>query len=51
MTSYETAAVEQLQRHCDALNSMGWVRASGKPYIVAKRKFDGREIHFVDRAN
>lgn len=34
-------AYQRLQDHCDYLNGMGWVRASGKPYLVAKTE-DGR---------
>lgn len=40
----------RLQKHCDMLNDMNWVRASGLPYFVnAKVKDDGSTEHFVDR--
>jgi len=41
------ATVDDLQRHCDWLNSLNWVRASGKPYFVRKRD-DG--LHEVARS-
>jgi len=41
------ATVEDLQRHCDWLNSLNWVKASGKPYFVRKRD-DG--LHEVARS-
>lgn len=40
----------QLEAHVAKLNNYNWVRASGKPYFVAKRtKADGTIEHFVDR--
>jgi len=40
------ATVVDLQAHCDWLNSLNWVRASGKPYFV-RRRDDG--LHEVAR--
>jgi len=41
------ATVEDLQRHCDWLNSLNFVIASRKPYFVRKRE-DG--LHEVARS-
>lgn len=29
-----SASAQRLQDHCDMLNAMGWVQASGDPYVV-----------------
>lgn len=34
------AVMQRLQDHCDLLNRMRWVQASGRPYFVGTR--DGR---------
>jgi len=43
------ATIEDLQRHVDYLNSFNWVKASGRPYFVAKSTDDLLGVHFVSR--
>lgn len=41
---------EMLHDYADHLNTLGWVRASGKPYHVGVRvNSDGKTEHFLDR--
>ena len=42
--------VEQIYAHVDWLNSLNWVKASGKPYFVNTRDEAGRTVHFWDRS-
>jgi hypothetical protein len=42
--------LDQMRDHCSRLNSMPWVRQSGKPFVVSERTRDGDKIRFVDRA-
>lgn len=43
--------VDALQNHCENLNKLRWVIASGRPYFVNRRESsDGTFTHFVDRS-
>ena len=42
--------IDNLRPHCDRLNAMAWVAASGLPYFVNERtNAKGQIEHFVDR--
>lgn len=45
-----TYGVDMLQNHCEMLNSLNWVKASGRPYFIASKGGEGgRQHYYIDR--
>lgn len=42
--------LDRLRLHCEELNAMGWVRESGRPYMITSRvDANGIVTHYIDR--
>lgn len=42
--------LDRLRMHCEELNAMGWVRESGRPYMITSRAdANGVVTHYIDR--